>query len=200
LPPYQALVFDLGGVVVAHDNAVLYARLASRCDRGRSVDDVEAIIALPQWGAGAASIAELHAHLQETAGYVAGWDTFLEDWCCHFTMDASMLTFLRDLRRRHRVMLFSNTNREHWDYVDGLAGGMLKTFEAYLSHEIGLAKPAVAAFEHVARRAGLEASRCIFFDDVAENVEGARRAGFSAEVFSNEAELRRLLSDRGVHP
>jgi len=199
MSPYTALVFDLGGVIVAHDNAVLYARLASRCGRGYSVDDVQRIVGLPQWGTGEASISELHAQLRDTAGYGAGWETFVEDWCCHFTMDASMLAFLQELRRTNRVMLFSNTNKEHWDYVDRLAGGVLKTSEAYLSHEIGLAKPTVASFEHVARAAGVEASRCIFFDDVAENVEGARRAGFNAEVFSNEAELRRLLSNRGVH-
>jgi putative hydrolase of the HAD superfamily len=199
LSPYEALVFDLGGVIVAHDNAVLYARLASRCDRGWSVDDVQAIVGLPRWATGAGSISELHACLGDNAGYAADWDTFVEDWCCHFTIDASMLAFLQELRRNHRVMLFSNTNKEHWDYLDGLTQGVLKTFEAYLSHEIGLAKPAVASFEHVARAAGVEASRCIFFDDVLENVEGARRAGFNAEVFTSEAELRRRLKDRGVH-
>jgi putative hydrolase of the HAD superfamily len=195
---YEALVFDLGNVIVAHDNVVLNARIASRCGAGWSADAVNAVIGLPQWGIGEGSISELHDHLRDKAGYAAGWDTFVEDWCCHFTMDTSMLAFVQDLRRTNRVMIFSNTNKEHWDYVDGLAGGMLKTFEHYLSHEIGLAKPAVASFEHVARAAGLEASRCIFFDDVPENVEGARRAGFNAEVFHNEAELRRLLVGRGV--
>jgi len=198
MSPYEALVFDLGGVIVAHDNAVLYTRLASRCDRGCSVDDVQRIVGLPRWGTGEGSISELHAHLRDNADYAGDWETFVEDWCCHFTMDASMLAFVHDLRRNHRVMLFSNTNQEHWDYVDGLAGGVLKTFEAYLSHEIGMAKPAVASFEHVARAAGVEASRCIFFDDVAENVEGARLAGFNADVFTSEADLRRLLTDRGV--
>jgi FMN phosphatase YigB (HAD superfamily) len=50
----------------------------------------------------------------------------------------------------------------------------------------------------VAQAAGIDASRCFFFDDLSENVEGARRAGFNAEVFRSEAELRRLLTDRGV--
>jgi hypothetical protein len=137
MSPYEALVFDLGGVIVAHDNAVLYAQLVSRCDREWSVEDVQAIVGLPRWGTGEGSISELHAQLRETAGYAASWATFVEDWSCHFTMDGSMLAFLQDLRRSHRVMLFSNTNKEHWDHVDGLAGGVLKTLEAYLSHEIG---------------------------------------------------------------
>jgi putative hydrolase of the HAD superfamily len=198
MSPYQALVFDLGNVIVAHDNAALNARIASRCDAGWSAEAVKAAVGLPQWRTGDGSIPELHGYLQDKAGYAAGWDTFVEDWCCHFTMDASMLAFLQNLRRNNRVMIFSNTNREHWDYVDRLAGGALKTFEHYLSHEIGLAKPAVASFERVAQAAGIDASRCFFFDDLSENVEGARRAGFNAEVFRSEAELRRLLTDRGV--
>jgi putative hydrolase of the HAD superfamily len=198
MSPYEALVFDLGNVIVAHDNAVLNARIASRCGAGWSAEAVKAVIDLPQWGIGEGSISELHDHFRDKAGYEAGWDTFVEDWCCHFTMDTSMLAFLQSLRRNNRVMIFSNTNKEHWDYVDGLAGGVLKTFEHYLSHEIRLAKPSVASFAHVARPAAVEPSRCIFFDDLPENVEGARRAGFNAEVFRSEAELRRMLTDRDV--
>ena len=63
---------------------------------------------------------------------------------------------------------------------------------------MGLVKPDTAAFAHVAEAAGIRPPRSIFFDDLAENVEGARRAGFQAEVFRDRAGLERLLEGKGV--
>ena len=40
--------------------------------------------------------------------------------------------------------------------------------------------------------------RCLFIDDVAANVEGARAAGFQAEVFTGQAALEALLRAAGV--
>ena len=135
--PFDALVFDLGGVLVAHDNARLYERLASRC-RVRSPARVEAIASHPSWGEGAA-VADLHA-------------------------------------RR----------------------GGLGAFERFLSHEMRLSKPGVESFRLVAREAGIAPARSVFFDDLPANVEGARRAGFQAEVFAGEAGLRRHLARAGL--
>ena len=77
-------------------------------------------------------------------------------------------------------------------------GGALGAFEAHLSHELGLAKPSLASFQKVAARAGVEPARAIFFDDRAENVEGAWAAGFEAEVFETQEKLAALLRSRGV--
>ena len=50
----------------------------------------------------------------------------------------------------------------------------------------------------VAAQAGVDPAGCIFFDDLADNVEGARRAGFQAEVFTSQAALVALLREKGV--
>jgi FMN phosphatase YigB (HAD superfamily) len=138
--PLDALVFDLGGVIVAHDNPVMYARLASRCAPAWSPADVAGLVGAARWGTGA-PIRELHEQLRVDGGYAGGWETFVEDWCCHFAVDASMLALLEDLSRRNRVLIFSNTNAEHWAFLTKATGGRLGAFEAYLSHQIGCAKP-----------------------------------------------------------
>ncbi len=196
-PPFQALVFDVGGVILAHDNALMFDRLASACRQPCTGDGVAAVLRRREWNAGA-PVAELHRELQDALGYGRGWDDFVAAWCCHFTVDASMMDFLRQLETRNRVMLFSNTNQEHWDHLLANEDATIGDFEAYLSHEIRLAKPSVESFARVAELAGIDPARSIFFDDVAANVDGARRAGFQAEVFTTEAALRRLLAEHGV--
>jgi len=196
--PFDAIVFDVGGVLVAHDNRLIYERLASRCSAGVSASDIERRLVEPRWDVGAAPISDLHAQLRRDLGYAGGWDQFLADWCCHFTFDRSMLAFAHALAKEIRVILFSNTNREHWEYLLADTAAEIGAFERYLSFEMGVAKPAVRAYDMVAESAGIVPSRAIFFDDRMENVAGARRAGFRAELFSGEATLREDLAHSGV--
>ena len=109
-----------------------------------------------------------------------------------------MLALIEDLSRKNRVLIFSNTNKEHWDHIVDLSNGALNRFEAYLSHEIGREKPSLESFRIVAAKAGVEVARSIFFDDVLANVQGARLAGFQAEVFEDQPKLEALLTARGV--
>jgi putative hydrolase of the HAD superfamily len=195
--PFEALVFDLGGVIASHDNAFLGERLLSRCAAGTEPDALRAIAEDEAFGTGA-PIASLHRRLVDQLGYAAGWETFQADWCCHLELDPSMLRFVEALARRNRVIIFSNTNAEHWAFLVRESNGRLAQFEAYLSHEIGRLKPSIDAFIHVARAAGVDPRRSIFFDDRKDNVEGARAAGFQAEVFAAEAALRERLQRGGV--
>lgn len=195
--PFEALVFDLGGVIASHDNAVLGERLLSRCARGTELTALRTIGEADEFGIGA-PIASLHRRLVDELGYCGDWKTFQNDWCCHLALNSSMLRFVEALARRNRVLIFSNTNAEHWEFLMRASEGRLAEFEAYLSHEIGQLKPSAEAFLHVARAAGVDPGRCIFFDDRKDNVEGARAAGFQAEVFTSEAALRERLRKDGV--
>ena len=192
----DAIVFDLGGVICAHDNEVLYDRLASRCTPTFTADDVKALVARPGWMTGAQPITDLHHTLRDEGGYDGSWETFEADWCCHLAVDASMLALVEKLADRHRVMIFSNTDAVHWAFNGRASAGRIPAIEAYLSFEIGMLKPTVEAFGMVAHRAGIGPARSLFFDDVPANVEAARQAGFQAEVFVDEATLRRSLRVR----
>ncbi len=194
-PQVRALVFDLGGVIVAHDNEVMHRRIASRCAETFSADHVRRLTD-SRWGTGA-PITHLHAELMDQGGYRGDWPTFVDDWCCHLVLDPSMLAYVEALASRQRVMIFSNTNKEHWHSQVRASGGRLGRIEAHLSHELGAEKPNLDSYMMVAARAALPPESLLFFDDLPANVEGARRAGWQAEVFIGEGPLRALLAERG---
>lgn len=93
---------------------------------------------------------------------------------------------LNNLKKTHRLFLFSNTNAIHLEafqksYFDAYGRSMEDHFEkAWYSHIINRRKPDVAAFEYVLRDSGLEAGNTLFIDDALVNVEGARAAGMQA--------------------
>jgi putative hydrolase of the HAD superfamily len=197
--PFDALVFDLGGVIVPHDNEVLHRRLLSRCAAPNASERLAALAHDARFGTGERSIADLHQQVVEEAGYQGDWPCFVEDWSCHLSVDPDMLAFVERLAVHNRVIIISNTNKEHWDHVMGLTGGAVGRYEPYLSHEIGQLKPSVRSFLTVAEKAGIDPARSFFTDDRLDNVEGARQAGFQAEVFTTQAALTDWLERAGVN-
>jgi putative hydrolase of the HAD superfamily len=52
--------------------------------------------------------------------------------------------------------------------------------EIFMSPTIGLRKPDAEAYDHVVKAIGVPAQRIVFFDDLMENIEGARARGLTA--------------------
>jgi HAD superfamily hydrolase (TIGR01509 family) len=68
-----------------------------------------------------------------------------------------------------------------------------------VSADTGFAKPDPEIYEHHARAFGLEPSHILFFDDVTRNIEGAREAGWNAEIFTSPAQMRADLARYGIN-
>lgn len=67
-----------------------------------------------------------------------------------------------------------------------------------VSGRIGVVKPDPAIYAHHARTFGLDPAATLFFDDNPRNVEGARAAGWSAELFISPEGMRRDLARYGI--
>ena len=65
----------------------------------------------------------------------------------------------------------------------------------YVSHEIGARKPEAAAFRAVVADMGMAPQRILFFDDIAENVAGARACGVRAVQVKTAGDVERALED-----
>jgi FMN phosphatase YigB (HAD superfamily) len=195
---FDALVFDVGGIFILHDNERLFRRLAASCKNGDVVDRIRAGAMDPDITTGARPVRAFYDELVRTLGYERDWRGFLADWSSHFSVDRAMLARLEELARDNRVLLFSNTNREHWDHVTKLAGGALGRYEAHVSHEIGDMKPHASASRLVASRAGIKPHRTLFIDDLVENVAAARALGFHGHVYSGRDEFEHFLAGAAV--
>jgi glucose-1-phosphatase len=94
---------------------------------------------------------------------------------------------------------FSNTNRPHVEYFSGKYADVLGHFrEIYLSSSIGLRKPDAQAYDHVVKAVGVSARRIVFFDDLAENVEGARKVGLTAVHVTSPDDVANALAALGI--
>ena len=96
-----------------------------------------------------------------------------------------------------KVVLFSNASTQLES--DLASCGLDAEVDAVVSSaRIGLAKPDPAAFLEAARIVAVPPARCLFVDDRADNVEGARQAGMRAAVFTGVDDLEALLVAEGL--
>lgn len=94
---------------------------------------------------------------------------------------------------------FSNTNNAHVEYFPVAYADVLGHFrEMFLSSAIGLRKPDAAAYDHVVKAIGVPASRIVFFDDLAENIDGARAAGLTAVHATSTDDVAKALAELGI--
>jgi putative hydrolase of the HAD superfamily len=67
----------------------------------------------------------------------------------------------------------------------------------FASHELGLRKPERAAFERVCALTGTSAASILFFDDLAENVQAAKDAGFQGVLVKTPEDVAAALRSFG---
>jgi glucose-1-phosphatase len=110
-----------------------------------------------------------------------------------------MADLLARAARKLPLYAFTNTNPDHelvWSsrYADILANFK----EIFVSSTIRLRKPDPAAFDHVVQAIGAPAERIVFFDDVIENVEGARACGLQAVHVRSSADVADAFDALGI--
>jgi putative hydrolase of the HAD superfamily len=101
----------------------------------------------------------------------------------------------------------SNTNDPHWRLMADPSSHTYFPFHklthAFASHLVGLRKPDDAIYAHVERATRVPGERIVFFDDVEENVEGARRRGWRAYHIDPRpddplSQVRAFLARQGI--
>lgn len=198
----DAVIFDLGNVLVAVDEGRAADRLATRTGKTRQqIDDYARstpyAIDLALGKLTRQRFFEMVAHDLAFDGTYAELAAI---WSEIFTPIEPMIALAGSLKNRVRRLILSNTNAIHMDYIFEQYA-FLRDFDALvLSHEVGLLKPDPAIYKYTVEKHGLMAARAVFIDDMAVNVEGARRVGLQAIQFHNAEQARAELTKLGLSP
>src|SRR6185312_4110050 len=92
--------------------------------------------------------------------------------------------WIRKLISTHRVGLLSNTNAVHFEFL-ARQRPLLREFAFHvLSHEVGSAKPQARIYQAAEALAQCPPEAILYFDDIPEWVEAARRRGWNAVPFT----------------
>lgn len=140
--------------------------------------------------------AAFFADLRQSLGIGLSDAQFLEGWNAIFAGEMpGIAPLLAGAAQRLPLYAFSNTNPAHVAHFSQAYAGVLSHFrEIFLSSSIGLRKPDAEAYDHVVKAIGVPASRILFFDDSAANIEGARARGLCAVQVTSIDDVAQALA------
>jgi 2-haloacid dehalogenase len=197
---YEALIFDLFGVLVEFNDDLVSARLADSCacpvSAFRALRD---IVSRGDPIRGRLTLDGLHDELRARHGLELSREAFETCWLKSYSRAMpGMEVLLSELARRHPLVLLSNVDKYYWRTLSDDLVELRHFDHRVLSWQTGVAKPEQQAFELAIKASGTSASRCFFIDDKAENVEAARELGMGAHLFVGVTALRQELEREGL--
>jgi len=193
----EALLFDLGGVVFTLDWDRAFACWSRHA--GVPVADIRARYRFDppyeRHERGEIAETEYYASLRRSLGIDLTDAQFAEGWASIFVDEIPQtVELLRLVRSRVPLYAFSNSNPAHARVWRARFAAALSVFDrVFVSCELGARKPDRAAFAAVARAVGVPLEGMLFFDDTADNVEGARAAGVPAVLVRSPQDVAGAL-------
>jgi glucose-1-phosphatase len=194
----DALLFDLGNVVIEIDfnRAVAHWATHASCEESLIRDRFRHDHAYDQYERGKIDLSSYFSALRTNLGVDIS-DAHLRDGWNAILIGAmpGISDLLASAANRFPLYAFTNSNPEHQDCLSYRFADLLRPFkQVFVSSKIGLRKPEPDAYRHVVDAIGVPASRILFFDDLIENVEGARACGLQAVHVRTGADVRDTLS------
>jgi putative hydrolase of the HAD superfamily len=198
----ELAIFDLGNVVFRVDWQPMLERWAGITGRPaaelrarfRVDEDLEA------FERGELAPEAFHARLCETLGVRLSFGEFERGWnAIYLGVVDDIGELLDQVRRRVKVVAFSNTNELHCRVWPVLYRDVLARFErVYVSSEMGVRKPEPEGFLRILADCGVAPSRAVFFDDTPLFVEAARALGIRAVLVDSPGAVRAGLAELGL--
>lgn len=195
--PVKAVFFDIGNVLLRFSARMVLRRFAWAVGRHplKVADylwnsDLGERIELGRVGG-----PELYGMFRRELDYRGSYAQFRRLWCDHFTLDYGTHAILKRTARRVPTYLLSNTNALHIDFIRERYAFPRLVRGAILSHELGLRKPDYAIYRAALKLSKTKPEETVFVDDLAPNVEAARRLGMIAIRFRGAEDLRRRLRE-----
>ncbi|HEU4673425.1 MAG TPA: HAD family phosphatase [Candidatus Limnocylindrales bacterium] len=201
-PRFDAVVFDLGGVLIDWSPRYLYRQLlpdeaavdAFLTEVGFEEWNV-ALDAGRDWDEAVEWLATRHPERRDLVeAFRDRWEETLGE------ADEAVVEIARELRTAG-IRTFALTNwsgrtfaiaRRRFAFLDEFEG-------IVVSGEVGATKPDERIYRALLERYALDPGRTLFIDDRAENIDAAARLGIEGLVFDHDpAELRRDLAARGL--
>jgi putative hydrolase of the HAD superfamily len=197
-PRPQALLFDLGGVLIDIDfrRALTAWQRHSRLSAEVLASAFRFDDAYERHERGEIDAAEYFQHLAGLLHLDADHDSIAQGWNAIFQGTISEAVELVRVARAHvPCYAFTNTNAAHMAAWQARYPEVPAAFDGiFASHQLGRRKPEAAAFEVVIEAIGVPPGSIVFFDDVAENVDAARAAGLRAVQVRTPADIRPLVA------
>jgi FMN phosphatase YigB (HAD superfamily) len=189
---FSVIVFDLGNVLLLFDYNILITKL-DKLKHGLGNHFYKTYFdnykTHREFECGKMTEKEFISRMLKILGHIIDGETFCRYFSSIFAENIDVSSLLPQLRKKHKLILLSNTNSIHevygWkDYK------FLNNFDdLVLSHKVGSVKPEEKIYREVEKVSGYPSEEHIFIDDIKDYVLTAKRIGWDGIHFEDYSGL-----------
>jgi len=187
-------LFDMGNVILPFDHMIPCRKLAEKynIDAGDIYKKILTSGLELKFEEGKINGMQFYKNCMEILNLQIDYNEFRNIWSDIFTEDKEVSDIILSLKKKHELILFSNTNEWHMAHVRDKYD-IINEFDKYiLSYEIGYMKPHPKIYK-IAMKVALYKGNIIYIDDIAEYVEAARKLNITALHFTTAQSLHQDL-------
>jgi glucose-1-phosphatase len=196
----EALVFDIGNVLVLFDWQIFHARIRADCpslptEAEKRFRELAIRIEIGE------ITGEMFAEQAVRAiGFPGDQRTFLSIWNDIFSLNVPMERTVLPLKERFPLFLLSNTSELHLTYLTQNWDVFRHFQDGVYSFRARCAKPDRRIFEIAIKQFGLKPENTVYIDDLAPNVDAASSLGFEAIRYdlAKHADFEKRLAELGI--
>jgi len=197
----KTILSDMGNVILPFDISVFLKRIAKYSSMG--IKELMDIPVLPDgliesFGKGRISPEEYFMGMKEIFKVNITFKDFLDIYCSIFSLDSSVLETLAKLKGKNKLILLSNTDTLHFNYIKKRFPEIFIFDEYILSYKVGSVKPEERIFKIAIEKSEAEPECILFIDDMEENIRAAERTGMKTIHFNSQTDLEAEMGKFGI--
>jgi len=199
----KAIFFDLGNVLVRFD--------INRFDRyisdhaGVTAKNVADYLADSKVGKlymeGRISTSRFYSNVKRRFRMDIKFRDFYKAWNSIFFPYPEMENLVKKIREKNPgliLVIISDTNEEHFNFLQKEYTFINDMDHFVLSHEVGKLKPHPRMYNRAMKLTGTDAKNVVYFDDREDLIKAARTMGIRAFLFTGHVEFVRQLNKCGL--
>jgi glucose-1-phosphatase len=196
----EALVFDIGNVLVLFDWQIFHNRIRADCPNLPAEAEKQFRELAIRIEIGEITGEMFTEQAVRAIGFPGDQRTFLSIWNDIFSLNIPMERTVLALKERFPLFLLSNTSELHLTYLTQNWDVFRHFLDGVYSFRAKCAKPDRRIFETAIKQFGLKPEKTVYIDDLPPNVESASSLGFKAIRYdlANHAAFEKRLAELGI--
>jgi glucose-1-phosphatase len=199
----KVIVFDLGRVLIDFDHKIAAEKIAALTSR--STQQIFELFfnspLIQSFEEGVISPEDFFAKVSQMLGLKIGFEEFLPIWNQIFFLSAQNIAVYelgKKLKSRYRVVLLSNINTLHFNYLKEKFPVFDIFHDIFLSCEMGCIKPNPEIYRKVVSALEVLPEEIFYTDDRQELIDSANGLGIRSFVFKETVQLKADMACCGI--
>ncbi len=201
----KTIIFDLGRVIVDFNDKIP-AKALMRYTKHSQATIHSTLFCSKHYESftlGRITAAEFYATIKKELRLTCSFSKFKFIWNNIFARRENVEKLIKKLKKnKYKLLLLSDTDKLHFEFILKNYPIIKEFDDVVVSYKHNCKKPSKKIFFIALKKAkelaNAEPAECLYFDDLVENIIGAKKLGISAVQYASYNELHDSLTSIGI--